>query len=282
MTHLIQTFSQPFLVCLTMVIILGYMGIHVLQREVIFIDIALAQIAVVGAIVAHVTFGVHGDSMLSYACAFGVTLIASIFYSLVRKKVNQIPLEAVIGVSYAIAAATALFLVGVAPGGHIHVQQMLAGSILWATWRDVLLCVVVFSVVGCCFYIFRGPFKEISDNYENALKKGIKVVWWDLFFYALFGIVITLAVRIGGVVVIFALLIIPATVSALFSSSFGKRLVIGGAVGIVATIAGFLFANRFDFSIGSAISLFLGGSLVIAVFFRICLKLITARRDYGG
>ena len=267
MLHLVQLFSQPFLVCLTMIIILGYMGIHVLQREIIFIDIALAQIAAVGAIVAHIVFKAHGDSLLSYVCAFCFTVTASIFYSLVRRKVDQIPLEAVIGVSYAIAAAAALFLVGVTPGGHIHVQQMLAGSILWATWRDLLLCVSVFSIVGFCFYLFRKPFKEISDSYENAVRKGIKVVWWDLLFYALFGIVITLAVRIGGVVVIFALLIIPATISALFSSIWGKRLVIAWGIGIGATIAGFLFADRFDFSIGSVISFFLGAALIFAGFF---------------
>jgi len=274
MEHLIQLFSQPFLVCLTMVVILGYMGIHVLKREVIFIDIALAQIAAVGAIVAHIAFKAHGDSLFGYSIAFGFTLAASAFYSLVRRKVSQIPLEAVIGVSYAIAAAAALFLVGVAPGGHIHVQHMLAGSILWATWKDVLLCIFVFSAVGLCFYIFRQPFKEISDNYETALKKGAKVVWWDFLFYALFGIVITLAVRIGGVVVIFAFLIIPATISALFSSSWGRRLVISWAIGIGATIAGLLFADRFDFSIGSAISLFLGVALVLAGLSRISRKRI--------
>ena len=278
MEHLIQTFSQPFLVCLTMVVILGYMGIHVLQREVIFIDIALAQIAAVGAIVAHIAFKAHGDSLLGYSVAFGFTLIASIFYSFVRKKITQIPLEAVIGVSYAIAAAAALFLVGIAPGGHIHVQHMLAGSILWATWKDFLLCVFIFSAVGFCFYLFRKPFKEISDNYENALRKGIKVVWWDFLFYALFGIVITLAVRIGGVVVIFAFLIIPATISALFSSNRGRRLVISWAIGIGATIAGLLFANCFDFSIGSAISLFLGVALVLAGLFQIGQNRIVIRK----
>jgi len=268
MEHLVQIFSQPFLVCLTMVIILGYMGIHVLQREVIFIDIALAQIAAVGAIIAHVVFKAHGDSLLGYSVAFGFTLIASVFYSLVRRRINQIPLEAVIGVSYAIAAATALFLVGIAPGGHIHVQHMLAGSILWATWKDFLLCIFVFSAVGLCFYLFQQPFKEISDNYENALKKGIKVVRWDFLFYTLFGIVITLAVRIGGVVVIFAFLIIPATISALFSSNWGRRLVISWVIGMGATVAGLLFADRFDFSIGSAISLFLGLALVFAALIK--------------
>ena len=269
MPQLIQIFSQPFLVCLTMVFILGYMGIHVLKREVIFIDIALAQIAAVGAIVAHGAFEAHGDSLFSYSFAFGFPLVASVFYSLVRRKVNQIPLEAVIGISYAIAAAAALFLVGIAPGGHIHVHQMLSGSILWATWKDFLLCVFVFSVVGFCFYVFRKPFKEISDNYEAALKKGIKVVWWDFLFYALFGIVITLAVRIGGVVVIFAFLIIPATISSLFSSNWVRRLVISWVIGVGAIVAGLLFADHFDFSIGSSISFFLGVALVFAGLFRI-------------
>ena len=278
MEHLIQIFSQPFLVCLTMVVILGYMGIHVLKREVIFIDIALAQIAAVGAIIAHVAFRAHGDSLFGYSFAFGFTLIASVFYSLVRRKVYQIPLEAVIGVSYAIAAAAALFLVGVAPGGHIHVHQMLTGSILWATWKDVLLCVFVFSVVGLSFYLFRQPFKEISDNYENARRKGIKVMWWDFLFYALFGIVITLAVRIGGVVLIFAFLIIPATISALFSSNWGRRLVISWVIGLGAIVAGLLFANYFDFSIGSTISLFLGVALGLAGLFRVAWGRITIKK----
>jgi len=148
------------------------------------------------------------------------------------------------------------------------VQHMLAGSILWATWKDFLLCIFVFSAVGLCFYLFQQPFKEISDNYENALKKGIKVVRWDFLFYTLFGIVITLAVRIGGVVVIFAFLIIPATISALFSSNWGRRLVISWVIGMGATVAGLLFADRFDFSIGSAISLFLGLALVFAALIK--------------
>jgi len=278
MAQLIQTFGQPFLVCLTMVVILGYMGIHVLKREIIFIDIALAQIAAVGAIIAHVVFEAHGDSPFGYVLAFGCTMAASLFYSLVRRKVKQIPLEAIIGVSYAIAAAAALFLVGVAPGGHIHVQHMLAGSILWATGKDLLLCIVVFSIAGFCFYLFRQPFKEISDNYENAFEKGIKVVWWDFLFYALFGIVITLAVRIGGVAVIFAFLIIPATISAFFSSDWGRRLIISWLFGIGATAAGFLFADHFDFSIGAAISFFLGVILVLTGFLRICRERTAMRK----
>jgi len=262
--NIIEVLDLPLLACLTMIAILGYLGIHVLKREVIFIDIALAQIAAVGAIIAHIALGAHGDSLLSYACAFGATLVAAAFYSVVRKRVEQIPLEAVIGVTYAIATAATLFIVGVAPGGHIHVQQMLAGSILWTKWADVARCTVVFSGVGLCFYLFRKPFTGISDDYARARNTGMRVVLWDFIFYALLGAVITLAVRIAGVVLTFAFLIIPATISALFSLRWRTRLVIAWISGAAASVIGLLFSYCLDFSVGPAVALFLGLALIIA------------------
>ena len=264
MLNIIEILGLPFLACLTIIGILGYLGIHVLTREIIFIDIALAQIAAVGAITAHVAFGAHGDSILGYICAFGCTLVAATLFSLVRRRVNQIPLEAIIGVTYAIATAATLFIVGVAPGGHLHVQQILAGSILWARWTDVAWCAGVFSMVGLCFYLIRKPLKRVSEDYEGARSEGLKVVLWDFIFYALLGVVITLAVRIAGVVVVFAFLIIPATISALFSTRWGTRLVIAWVCGAASTIAGLLFAYYFDFSVGPAVGLFLGLVLVVA------------------
>lgn len=268
MTDIIQVVGLPLLACLAMTGILSYLGIHVLKREVIFIDIALAQAAAVGAIVAHLAFEVHGDSVLAYASAFAFVLLMAAFYSVVRGKVVQIPLEAIIGVSYAIAAAAALFLLGVAPGGHVHVHEMLAGSILWTTWSDILLCVLVFAGVGLCFYLLRRPFERISEDYDGALRAGMKVILWDLLFYALLGVVITLAVRIAGVVVVFAFLIIPATTSALFSANVKKRLVIAWASGATASLAGILFAYELDFSVGPAVALFLGLALVAAAIWR--------------
>ena len=258
----------PFLIALEMIAILGYMGIHVLKREVIFIDIALAQVAAAGAIAAHLAFGAHSDSAAGYACAFAGTLVAAGFFSLTRRRVVQIPLEAIIGVTYAIAAALALFLVGVAPGGHVHIQQMLAGSILWATPRDVIVCGVVFAAVGLCFFAFRKPLGKISDDYEGSVREGMNTVAWDFLFYALFGIVITLAVRIAGVVVVFAFLIIPATLSAIFAKGWGARVVITWISGAVAAGLGLLFADRFDFSVGPAIALFLGLGLICSALLR--------------
>jgi zinc/manganese transport system permease protein len=269
MMDLVDVLGVPFLVCLEMLVILGYLGIHVLKREVIFIDIALAQIASVGAIGAHVAFHAHGHTVLAYACSFGATLVAAAFFSLARRRVIQIPLEAVIGVSYAIGAAAALFLVGIAPGGHIHLQQMLAGSILWATWGDVLLMAVVVASVGLCFYIFRKPFETISESYEGAVREGINTAGWDFLFYALIGMVITPAVRIAGVVLVFAFLIIPATLSALLASSWRGRVIIAWTTGGVCSAVGLLFAEQFDFSVGPAIALFLGVALALVGLLRL-------------
>ena len=268
MLQLIQILGLPFLACMTMGGILGYLGIHVLKREVIFIDIALAQIAAVGSIVAHLAFEVHGDSIGAYICSLGCVLLAAAFYALVHRRISQISLEAVIGISYAIAAGGAIFLIGTAPGGHVHTQTMLSGSLLWATWRDVISALVLFSVVGTAFFAFRKPFNQISDNYNSAVMKGMNVVWWDFLFYALLGMVITFAVRIAGVVAVFAFLIIPAAVSAMISTNRVLRIFVAWIVAMIASIAGLLFAYYLDFSVGPSIVSFLGVTLLIvtAVF----------------
>ena len=268
MLHFIELLGLPFLVCIAMTAILGYLGIHVLSREIVFVDIALAQIVAVGAIGAHLAFGVHEDSLLTYVASLALALGAAAFYALARRKVLQISQEAVIGVSYAIAAAAALFLIGIAPGGHVHAQHMLAGSILWASWTDLLVCALVFAAVGICFYALRRPFQRISSDYHGAVRDGMKVVGWDFLFYALLGVVITFAVRIGGVVVVFAFLIIPATLSAIFTAHIGRRLLITWGAGILGALLGLLFAHRLDFSIGPAVALFLGVELALAGLWR--------------
>ena len=269
MMDIVSVQGLPFLACLGMLAILGYIGIHVLKREIIFIDIALAQIAAVGAIAAHVIFHFHGNSVQSHALALGSTIVAAAFFAIVRRRVVQIPLEAVIGVSYAVSAAAALFLVGIAPGGHVHIQEMLAGSILWATWGDVLWSTGVFAAVGLCFYLFRKPFRSISESYDDAIARGYNTLAWDFLFYALVGVVITMAVRVAGVVVVFAFLIIPATLSASFATDWTRRLVVTWGAGAVSTALGLLFAERHDFSVGPSIGMFLGASLIAVGLLRV-------------
>ena len=266
MSQLIQILGMPFLMCLIMGPILAYFGIHVLKRDIVFINIAVAQVAAVGSIAAHLVFDAEEDTLISYLFSLGCVLLIAAFYAIARRKIIQISIEAVIGISYAITAAAAMFLIGIAPG-HAHAEEMLAGKLLWVTWQHIVLCLVVFTAVAFCLHIFRKPLFRISENYEGAITQGLKVIWWDFVFYALLGVVITVAVRVTGVVTVFSFLIIPATISALFTAHWGLRMIIALAAASVASLGGLLFAYFFDFSIGPAIALFLGAVLVIAALF---------------
>jgi zinc/manganese transport system permease protein len=264
MIQLIEIVGLPFLVCVMMSSVLGYLGIHVLKREVIFVDIALAQVAVVGVIISHLAFDVHENSVVSYICSLAAIMVMAVFYAIARTSIVQISIEAIIGISYAIAAAAALFLVGMQPGGHIHIQHILSGSLLWTNGRDVVTGAIAFSTVGFCLYLVRKPLMSISENYQHNYTKGAKAIFWDIVFYLLVGLVITLSVQMGGVVLVFAYLIVPATISAVFASKLRVQLIIIWIAAISASIFGLLFAYYLDFSVGPAIALLLGIELIIA------------------
>jgi len=264
MPQIVQILGVPFIECLLIGMILGCLGVHVLKREIIFIDIAMAQIAAVGSVAAAVALKAHADGALSYACSIACVLAAAGFYCAVRNAPAGISLEAVIGISYAVAAAAALFLAGIAPGSHVHVHQMLAGSLLWTDWPRIAGGLAVFLPVGAVFIIFRGPLNRLSEDYLGAAADGMRTVWWDFLFYVLLGMVINSAVRAAGVVAVFALLIIPATISALFARGWVGRLLIAWAAAALGSAAGHLFAYRLDFSIGPSVAVFLGAELIIA------------------
>ncbi len=269
MTGLISTLGLPLLACLLMTGILGYLGLHVLKREVIFIDIAVAQVSALGAIAAHMFFHVHADSPLSSVCAFGTTLIIALFFAVVKRRISTLPIEAIIGITYAIAAAGALFIIGKSACGHTHIQQMLTGSLLWVNARDIGWAALAFAFAGICLRLFRGPLQKISDDYDIAAQSGLNVIGWDFLFYALCGIVITAAVRLAGVVVVFCFLIIPATISAQFSAKWSARLIIAWSSGLIASIFGLLFCQYGDFSAGVSVALLLGLILVVTSLFSI-------------
>ncbi len=269
MSDLVAMLGLPLLACLLMGSILSYLGIHVLKREVIFIDIAVAQVAAVGALAAHLAFDVEDGSLISYLCSLACVLAMGGFYSVARHKVAEISIEAIIGISYAITAAGALFLIGVAPG-HAHAEEMLAGALLWVTGRQLLVGLVVFAAVGFVLYLVRKPISAVSRDYAAAAADGLNVAWWDFLFYALLGVVITVAVRLSGVVTVFALLVIPATTSALFATSWLSRLLLAWLAVVIASTAGLLFSYYLDFSMGPAIALCLGTLLaVVATFARL-------------
>ncbi|MFH1725356.1 MAG: metal ABC transporter permease [Elusimicrobiota bacterium] len=263
MTGFLQFMLLPLCACLLMIMILAYLGMHVLEREIIFIDIALAQIAVVGAIVAMVAFHAEHHTLLANLCAFGATLLAAAFYALAQKGVRGLSIETIIGISYAVAAAAALLFVGLSAEGHAHVHHMLSGSLLWISWKELLYCCAAALPAGGVFLAFRGRFWELSRGHAKSGAKAREgALGWNLLFYALLGVVITAFVRIAGVLVVFSFLIMPATFAAMFSESLGRRWAVACLCGAAASVAGLLFSYYLDFSVGPSVVSFLGAALV--------------------
>ena len=268
MLDIIWFLLPPFVACVTILGLMGYLGIHVLKREIIFIDIALAQIAAVGAICAHAFLGAEENGLTAYLFAFGFTVIASLFFAQIDRRITQISHEAIIGVTYAIAAAAGLFFLALAAGGDVHMEHMLTGSILWAGWSDIAAIGGLFALVGLFHLIFRKRFVSLSEKYGSSRVKERSDVWWDFLFYVSMGLVITFSVRIAGVLVIFSFLIIPATFSAMFAESWRMRLLIAWGVGVFAVIAGLLISYFLDFSCGPAVVTVLGIVLIAAALIR--------------
>jgi zinc/manganese transport system permease protein len=278
MNELLDMMIRPLVACVLMTAVLSYLGLHVLRREVIFIDIAVAQVAALGAVIAHVSFHVHGDvPWLAVACALGATLVAALFFAVVKHRVSQLPIEATIGITYAIVAAGTLFIIGKSTGGHVHIRDMLAGSLLFVGWRSIGWTAAAFAGAGACLWLFHGSFESISDDYDRASRGGVSVISWDFLFYALCGVVITAAVHLAGVVVVFCFLIIPATISAFFSGRWGVRLLIAWGVGLVASISGLCFCHYMDFSAGVSVALVLGLRLIVLSGAQLAVALVLRR-----
>lgn len=279
MWEAVQFLFPSFIACLSILLILGYIGIHVLEREIIFIDIALAQISATGSTLAFILFRQQlseENHFIVRLFAVGFTLLAAVFFSFVAKKVTRISQETVIGVTYAIFAAATLFLLATAAGGDVHMEEMLTGSILWAQWPDIMHYAVIFAIVGLFHFFFRGKFIKISRVYRDAAEQGIHVMWWDFLFYASMGIVITYTVEFAGVLLTFSFLIIPTIFSALFARNWGSRLLITWIFGVAVSIAGLAFSYNYDFSCGPSIISTMGLILITTALIR---KIIAVKSE---
>jgi len=263
----------PFVVCLLLIGINIYFGIHVIKREIIFIDIAMAQIAALGATIATLVHTHHehahhdhdGMGLLSYVLAIGATTLAAALFTLIKSRRVPIPLEALIGIAYAVATTGAVILLDAAAGGDVHLHEMIAGAILWVRWDQILELSIVFFLVGLFHFIFRNRFIALTQTYNSP--QGYSALW-DFLFYATFGIVVVHSVRIGGILTVFAFLIIPASISALFTESWTRRILIGWALGTVVSICGLYLSWTMDIPSSPTVILFLGVFLLLALLVR--------------
>ena len=254
-----------FLISVILVGIHSYLGIHILARGVIFVDLSLAQIAALGAIVG-VLFGYELHTTSSYFTSLSFTFIGAMIFAISRaKKHKEIPQEAIIGIVYVVSAALSVLVMDRLPSETEHLKEMLVGNILFVSKNQIIKTFILYSIVGFLHYIWRDKFIMISFEPERAQKE-INVKLWDFIFYSLFGIVVTSSVELAGVFLVFSFLIIPAVASIMVYKTLGKRLIFSWIFGVVVTIIGLYLSAKLDMPTGAMIVSVFGLSLLLVWF----------------
>ena len=230
----------------------AYLGLHVVERGVIFVDLSLAQIASLGAAIA-VWQGYDPHDPSIYWMSLGFTLIGAFIFAMVKGHEANIPQEAIIGISYAVASAAVILTLSKATGEAEHLQNMLVGNILSVQWPEVWLTGGIYLAIGIFHFIFRKRFLEISLDAQAVAARGISVRFWDFLFDASFGFVVTRSVAIAGVLLVFCYLIVPSVGGMLYSGRIGGRLAIGWVMGVVVSMLGMYFSVQFDLPTGATI-----------------------------
>jgi zinc/manganese transport system permease protein len=266
----ISFLAAPFAASIILTGILAYLGLHVIERGVIFVDLALAQIAVLGATIAVLLQSTAGNpsTPLVFWVSLGFTFIGAAVFSAVQTHKSRIPQEAVIGICYAVAAAAAILAMSKARSESEHLKDMLVGNILAVSWEQVFKTALVAAGVGAFHFVFRKTFLAISVDRERTEASGLHVAWWDFLFYASFGLVVTSSVSIAGVLLVFCYLIVPSVAAMLYSHHIGTRLAIGWAMGMIMSAIGVYLSLKLDLPTGATIICAFGVALVVMALAR--------------
>lgn len=253
----------PLIASLVLPWLLVYLGLHIVQRGVIFVDLALAQTAAFGTCVAMIAgYDVH--DWQSYVFSLGFTMVGAVVLTFTRSRDQRVPQEALIGIVYVVAAAAAILALSKSAGGNEELQRSLVGELLVVPHHEVLKTFGLFLVIGAVHFVFRKKFLAISADPERAAASGLNVRWWDFVFYMLFGLVVTSFVHIGGVLLVFSYLVVPAVCATYLVNSFLARFAVGWAIATAASVASLGITAKIDLPIGAAIVCVLGGMLILA------------------
>lgn len=272
MAHdLLELMWVPFLMCLVLTGIHAYLGLHVIARGVVFVDIALAQIAALGATAAFL-WGYDLDTGGSYLFGLSFTILGASVLALTRSREHRVSQEAVIGVVYAVSSAAAVLLADRSPHGAEHLRSMLVGSILAVRGSEVVKVAALYALIGLFHWLCRRPFLLISTDPQRAYRDGRRVRWWDFLFYASFGVVVTSSVRIAGVLLVFSYLIVPTLAANLIGGSVSRRLAIAWSFGTVVSVVAMFASAILDLPTGAT---------VVCAFGLILLALAVATRMTG-
>jgi zinc/manganese transport system permease protein len=245
----------------------AYLGLHVVERGIIFVDLSLAQIASLGAAIA-VWQGYDPHEPAVYWMSLAFTLVGAFIFAMIKGHEANIPQEAIIGISYAVASAAVIVAMSKATGEAEHLRDMLVGNILSVQWPEVFLTGAIYLAIGIFLWIFRRRFLEISMDPKAAAARGVPVRFWDFLFYAAFGLVVTRSVAIAGVLLVFCYLIVPSVGAILYARTIGGRLAIGWVMGILVSILGMYFSVLFDLPTGATIVCTFGLVLVLMAVVR--------------
>jgi zinc/manganese transport system permease protein len=255
----------PFVASLILTGIHAYLGVHVVERGVIFVDLALAQIAALGATIA-ILAGMDPHGRGAYFLSLGFTFLGAGIFAFARTRRGHIPQEAFIGIAYAVASATAILAMSKATGETEHLKDMLVGNILAVSRAEVVKTALLYGVIGLFHYFFRKKFLLISTSPSKAEASGMNIRLWDFLFYASFGFVVTSSVAIAGVLLVFCYLIVPSVGAMLFADKIGRRLAIGWTMGTLVSALGVYFSVLLDLPTGATIVCTFGGVLILMFF----------------
>jgi zinc/manganese transport system permease protein len=267
-----QILLPAFVASLILTGIHAYLGVHVVERGVIFVDLSLAQIAALGLTVAYlVGYDIH-TSHQAYLFSLGFTFIGAAIFAFTRThRKTRIPQEAIIGIVYAVSAAVAILMMSKATQETEHLKEMLVGNILSVSWYEIGKTAVMYSLIGLFHFVFRRRFLLISLDEPEAERQGVNVRFWDLLFYMSFGFVVTSSVAIAGVLLVFCFLIVPSVAAMLFSERLGVRLAIGWTMGAVVSAGGVALSFVLDLPTGATIVATFGAALLLVALYRAAL-----------
>ena len=268
MFELLELLLAPFAACLVIGALHCYMGFHIVQRGVIFVDLALAQVAVLGTTVG-IMAGYEASGTGAYLFSLGFIIFGALLFSISRFEDGRVPQEAIIGTVYVVSTAAAILLLDRTPHGLEEMKAMLVGSVLFVSWPMVGKTFLLYLLIAVFHIVFRRRFRLITYDITKAREVGLSVRLWDFLYYITFGIMIVQSVRIAGVLLVFTYLVVPAVCAMILLTSFRMRLVLGWSIGVIGSFLGLIASARWDLPTGAAVVTTFGAILAATFLVRL-------------
>jgi zinc/manganese transport system permease protein len=253
----------PIVAGLVILAIHSYLGLHVIARGVIFVDLAFAQIAALGTTVA-IFVGAEHHGMTELLFALGFTLLGALIFSMTRMEESAVPQEAIIGITFVVASAAVILLAGLTAEGAEHIRETMTGTLIWVDWPAIWRISAAYAVIGAFHFALRKPMLAVTfvpDRVE-------RIKLWDFLFYLSFGVVISFSVELAGVLMVFSALVIPGVVAFLFTNRFLAALLIAWSTGALAIVGGIGASFYWDLATGPLLVCAFGVLLVAAAVVR--------------